>query len=137
MKKIVLAYAVVLVVIMSSWYLMIPTQDELTKRQAKTKLATVVRSLESQVTSRFGQVDIKGNLTHKIYTYNEVNVTNWEIGNSMTTITLFFTINKTVRVKKHGLVVDQHPGGTEDKSIQADLIDDSWVLDPKSTKDLS
>ncbi len=136
MKRIIAGYIVALIVIISLWYAIIPTQEELMESQAGTKFATAVRSLETQIVSRFGQVDMKGNLTYTTYTYREANVTGFELSDNDTVMTLYFMVSSTIRVKRFGMVIDEYAGENQTKSIIAYRDNRTWELDPTTVKDL-
>jgi len=135
MRNLVIGYIIFIVVLLSIWWTIIPTQEELIESQADVKFRNVIRSLEVQITSRYGGEDISGNLSVKYYTYRNSTVTDYELSENNTKVTLYFEITSLVRVKRFGLIIDEYLEAPQFKAMDAYLEGDFWVLDVKSSRD--
>ncbi len=136
MRNLAIAYIVAVAALMAIWMAVIPTHEKLMDRLAEGKMDTVVRSLQSEILSRFTTVDIEGNLTHMIYTYHNATITGWDLQSNQTTLVIYFEVNSHIRVKRFGLVIDEYDGETFQKLMVANKQGESWSLDPNSERDV-
>jgi len=136
MRNLVFGYIIFIVILLTVWWTIIPTQEELIESQAYVKFRNVIRSLEVQITSRYGGEDISGNLSVKYYTYRNSTVTDYELAENNTKVTLYFEITSLVRVKRFGLIIDEYLEPPQFKAMDAYLEEEFWVLDVKSDRDV-
>ena len=136
MRNLVIGYIIFIVILLSIWWAIIPTQEELIESRSDIRFRNVVRSLEVQITSRYGGEDIAGNLSVKYYTYRNSTVTEWELFDNNTKITLYFEITSLVRVKRFGLILDEYFDPPQFKAMDAYLEGEFWVLDIHSARDV-
>ena len=136
MRNLVIGYIIFIVVLLSIWWAIIPTQEELIASQAHIKFRNVVRSLEVQITSRYGGEDIAGNLSVKYYTYKNSTVFDYFLSENNTKVTLNFEITSRVRVKRFGLIIDEYLDPPQYKAMDAYLEGEFWVLDVNSARDI-
>jgi hypothetical protein len=136
MRNLAIGYIIFLVIVVGIWLSILPTQEKVVERLAGQKMVNTVRSLESEIMSRYGTVDVEGNLSHKIYTYHNASIIDWNLSADQTSITIFFQLGSRVRVKRFGLVIDEYKGTIFNKSIDAYLEDESWYLNVTSVRDL-
>ena len=136
MRNLVIGYLIFIVILLSIWWAIIPTQEELIESRSDIRFRNVVRSLEVQITSRYGGEDIAGNLSVKYYTYRNSTVTEWELFDNNTKITLYFEITSLVRVKRFGLILDEYFDPPQFKAMDAYLEGEFWVLDINSARDV-
>jgi len=135
LRNLAIGYIVAVAVAIAMWTAVIPTQEKLMERLAEGKMDNVVRSLQSEILSRFTTVDMEGNLTYMIYTYHNATITGWDLQSNQTTLVIYFDVNSHIRVKKFGLVIDEYDGETVSKLMVARLEGETWRLDPDSAKD--
>ena len=135
MRKLAIGYIVTVAVAIAIWTAVIPTQEKLMERLAEGKMDNVVRSLQSEILSRFTTVDMEGNLTHMIYTYHNATITGWDLQSNRTTLVIYFDVNSRIRIKRFGLVISEYDGPTVSKLMVANLQQETWRLDPNSTRD--
>jgi hypothetical protein len=136
MRNLTIGYIVFVVAFASVWVAIIPTQEELMEKHADVRFATVVRSLESEIITRFGTEEIEGNLTIMVYTYHNVTVTDYVLSNNETRMTLYFDVTSIHRVKQFGLIKDEYEGELKSMSIAAHLEGDFWTLDIASAAEI-
>jgi len=136
LRNLAIAYILTVAAVIAIWVAIIPTQEKLMERLAEGKMETVVRSLQSEILSRFTTVDIEGNLTHMKYTYHNATITGWDLQPNLTTLVIYFQVNSHVRIKRFGLVVDEYDGDTYQKLMVARLEGETWRLDPYSARDV-
>jgi hypothetical protein len=136
MRNLAIGYIAFVMIVIGVWLSIIPTQEKVVERLAGQKMVNTVRSLESEILSRYGTVDQGGNLSHKIYTYHNVSVYDWSLSSDQTSMILYFQVGSHVRVKRFGLVVDEYDGPSLNKSIEAYLEGDYWHLNVTSVRDL-
>ena len=132
MRNLAIGYMAFLVAFMALWWSVLPTQEELLESRADAMFVNTVRSLETQIMARYGIPNQTGNMSTQIYTYHNVTVTEWELWDNRTKVTLNFTVTNLFRVRKHGLVVDEHYGPSTNKSITAYVQGDLWFLNLSS-----
>jgi len=137
MRNLVIAYICVLVMIMGLWYAIIPSEDEVMRKLAEEKMASTVRALQSEILSRYGTVSISGNLTYMIYTYRNVSIDDWELLPNMTTMILYFSIERKNRVKRFGTVIDEYDLEPEQLSMVARKEGDAWHLDTSTVRNIT
>ena len=114
--------------------MIIPSQEELLEQRADERFETVLRSLEVQISSRYGLEEQWGNLSTKFYTYHNVTNTDWELSENNTRVTLYFDVTSLVRVKEWGQVIDEYMEPVVSRSMEANLEGDFWVLDVNSAR---
>ena len=135
MRNLAIGYIVAVAVAIAVWAAVIPTQEKLMERLAEGKMDNVVRSLQSEILSRFTTVDMEGNLTHMIYTYHNATITGWDLQSNRTTLVIYFDVNSHIRIKRFGLVINEYDGETVSKLMVANIQGETWRLDPNSAKD--
>ena len=136
MRNLVIGYIAFVIALMTIWWSILPTQEELIERRADAKFVNTIRSLETQILARYGVPNQTGNLTTQVYTYHNVTVTDWKLQNNRTKVTLNFTVTNLYRIRKGGLIVDEYYGPSSDKSMTAYLQGDAWFLNVSSLVNL-
>jgi hypothetical protein len=125
---------VLLGTILVVWWTIIPSQEELLERGADDRFRLVLRSLEVQISSRYGLVEQWGNLSTQVFRYPNVTITDWELSENNTRVTLFFDTVSLVRVKAWEQVIDEYLEPLVSRAMEANLEGDFWVLDVNSAR---
>jgi hypothetical protein len=136
MRNLVIGYIIFFIIILSVWWTILPTQEELFESESDIRFRNVVRSLEVQITSRYGGEEIAGNLSVKSYTYKNSTVFDYILSENNTKVTLFFEITSRIRVKRFGLIIDEYLADPQYKAMDAYLEGEFWVLDITSARDI-
>jgi hypothetical protein len=133
-RNLTIGYIVFLGTLITIWWMIIPSQEKLLEQRADEKFRLVLRSLEVQISSRYGLVDQWGNLSTRFYRYPNVTITDWELSENNSRVTMFFDIISLVRVKEWQQVIDEYLEPSVSRSMEANLEGDFWVLDVNSAK---
>jgi hypothetical protein len=137
LRNLTIGYIVFLVLVMTVWLSILPTQEEVIMRLAEGRMSSVVNAMETQITSRYLTVDMEGNVTHTVYTYYNANITDWELMPNRTSMILYFNVSTYHRVKRYGTLIDEYPGDSNIMSALARLTENEiWELDVESIKEV-